>query len=222
MCIPAFATLGATMTGTTVTAATASQLATIGTLTALQGATAVAQYGLSIKAQKEQAKAQRRQQVRETEAERQRFQREMTANRLAEAQNNIIVAKELQEITRKTDIARGTAQVSAAEACVSGLSVNVLFGELEQQQSEAIFALQQQEQFNASARQLGLEDAQIRSMSNLAQINQPIAQPDYLTGLVNLAGTGLGIYSQNLKLAGDLGMDTFIPEPDPIPEVIIV
>ena len=223
MCIPAFATLGASMTGTTVTAATASQLATIGTLTALQGATALGQAQLSIETQKAQAKVQRQRQKQLEDAERVRFQREMTANRLAEQQNNVIAAKELQAITKKAETARALAQVSAGEAGVTGVSVDALFNQIEQQQAEAVFALEQQQQFNDTARALGLEEAQSKSAGNLAYINKPIAQPDILSTAFNLAGQGLAIYNRNLTLAGDLGMDTFVPTdttPAPLPEVI--
>jgi len=165
-----------------------------------------AQAGLSIHGQRQQAQAQEKMQRNASIAEQQRYLQEMTAMRLRERQEGIANAQQRQQITKKAREARATARVSAGEAGVAGLSVDALMNSFTQNEANALFSITQQEQFNATNRALGIEQAQMRSSGNLLRINKPIAQPDYLGAALSGAQTGMSAYS----FGKDSGMNDYL------------
>ena len=221
MCIVALAPLGAAMTGTTVAAATTAatataattaaataaataattQLATIGTITALQGASAAAQFALSIGSQKQQIKSQQRAQRRQAEAERDRFALEMTAKRINEMQEEKAVAQRKQEILKQGEQAISTATVAAGEAGVSGISVSAQLQDFERQEAQALFIASDIHNDRLTANWLDTTNSERASANTLTSINQPINQVDYLSPFINLGGQGLQIYSEAQEVA---------------------
>ena len=168
------------------------------TLAKLQMATAAASTLMSLTAQKNAAKAQGAAQAAAARRENARYQREATAQRLKEAQQDLALANEIKEASRKSKEARATAVVSAGESGVSGLSVDALIDDYTRQEAEHRFTLNEQARLTGINNQLQLQEAGFRNQDNLIRINKPIQKPDYLGSAVNLAGSYLQIQG-NLK-----------------------
>ena len=171
-------------------------------VTATMVVMSTAQAGMSIKAQTEAAKQQASAQSAASERESIRFRQEMTARRAKEAQDNKIAANEVQNIVEKTRKAKATARVSASEAGVTGQSVQQLLDDFERQEAQAMFAINEQQSMGQVNTMLQDQNAIFGSANKLAQINQPIEQPDYLGAAMNLAGSAMSIYkgTQTRKL----------------------
>tara|TARA_Y200000002_G_C22430767_1_gene557909 strand:+ start:85 stop:630 length:546 start_codon:yes stop_codon:yes gene_type:complete len=152
------------------------------------------QAGLTIKGQRDAAKAQAQVQRNATIAEQQRHLTEMSASRLKERQEKVAAAQRIQQSTTKAREARATARVSAGESGVAGLSVDALINDMTRKEAEYSFSVQQQMQFANMNRQLAFEDGANRSKMELLRINKPIAQPNVLGALVSGAQTGLSAY----------------------------
>ena len=164
----------------------------------------IAQGGMTVIGQRQQAKAQAQVQRNATIAEQQRHLAEMSAMRLKERQEKVAAAQRIQQATTKSREARATARVSAGEAGVAGISVDSLINDLTRKEAEYSFSVQQQMQFANMNRQLGFEDSANRSNMELLRINKPIAQPNVLGALVSGAQTGLSAYgSMNQAGFGD-------------------
>ena len=159
----------------------------------------LAQAGLSIHGQQQQAKTQERVQKNATLAEQQRHLQEMSAMRLRERQEKVAAAQGIQQSTKKAREARSTARVSAGESGVAGLSVDALINDLTRQEAEYSFSVQQQQQFNQVNRDLAFQDGAMQSRMNLLSINKPIAQPNYLGAALEGASTGLSAYGAMSK-----------------------
>ncbi len=156
-------------------------------------AVSAAQTGMSIKGQQEAAKQQERAQEAASEREAIRFGQEMTARRVKEAQDNKIAANEVQSIIKKTREAKATARVAAGEAGVTGASVQQLLDDFERQEAQAMFAISEQQSMGQVNTMLQDKQSIFASENKLAQINQPIQQPDYLGAAMNLAGSVMSI-----------------------------
>jgi hypothetical protein len=150
---------------------------------------------MSIKGQKQQAKAQAKAQQNASIAEQQRYLSEMSAMRLRERQEKVAAAQRIQQSTKAAREARATARVSAGEAGVAGLSVDALINDLTRKQGDFNSSIQQQLNFGEVNRTLGFEDASNRTRMNLLSINRPIAQPDYAGAALSGAQTGMSAYS---------------------------
>tara|TARA_R110002153_G_scaffold260708_1_gene420820 strand:- start:8149 stop:8763 length:615 start_codon:yes stop_codon:yes gene_type:complete len=161
----------------------------------------VAQAGLSIHGQRQQAKTQEKMQKNASAAEQQRYLSEVSASRLRERQEKIAASQQIQRTTTKAREARATARVSAGEAGVSGLSVDALINDMTRKEGEANFSIQQQMKFAEQSRAMGLDDSANRSRMNLLSINKPIEQPNYLGAILSGAQTGMSMYSAG-KSAG--------------------
>jgi len=155
----------------------------------------VAQAGLSIHGQRQQAKTQEKMQKNASAAEQQRYLSEMSASRLRERQEKVSAAQRIQQSTTKAREARATARVSAGEAGVAGLSVDALINDMTRKEAEFSFSVQQQLKFSDQNRSLGFQDSANRSRMNLLSINKPIAQPNYLGAILEGAQTGMSAYS---------------------------
>jgi hypothetical protein len=155
----------------------------------------VAQAGMSIHGQRQQAKTQEKVQKNASEAEQQRHLAQMSASRIRERQEMTSAAQAIQESTKKAREARATGRVSAGEAGVSGLSVDALLNDMTRKEAEYSFSVQQQQQFNQTNRDLGFQDGAMQSRMNLLSINKPIAQTNYLGAILDGAQTGMSAYS---------------------------
>lgn len=156
------------------------------------------QAGLSIKGQRDAAKAQATAQARASEAERQRFLQQMTASRIDQAQERIAAAKRIQAASKASRAALAKSVVSAGEAGVAGVSVDALEGDIQRETAEFVFGTEQQLEFNDIARNFAMEDAQMATTMNQIRINQPIQQPDFASAIFGGVRTGLNIQSLDL------------------------
>ncbi len=155
----------------------------------------IAQAGMQIQGQKQQAKTQAKVQANASAAERQRYLQEVSSMRVQQGQEQVAAAQRIQASTRKAREARATARVSAGEAGVAGLSVDALINDLTKQEAEYSFATQQQTQMNDVGRTMQLKDAGLGFTNNMLRINKPIEQPDYLGAALSGAQTGMSTYS---------------------------
>lgn len=157
--------------------------------------TGLLQAGLSIKGQRDAAKAQAAAQARASEAERQRFLQQMSAARIEQAQERIAAAKRIQAAAKASRAALSKSVVSAGEAGVAGISVDALEGDIQRETAEFVFGTEQQLEFNNIARNFALENAQMATTMNQIRINQPIQQPDFASSIFGGVQTGLNIKS---------------------------
>jgi hypothetical protein len=158
-------------------------------------AAGVAQTGLSIKSQRDAAKAQEKYQAAASKAESARAQQQMGAERIQQAFQNEERAKEIQNAARKADEARARARVSAGEAGVAGTSVDALLNDFSRQEAAFRFGLQRQGEQMDVSRELRLKDMGLQSYNTQISINKPIKQPDYAGAIASGISTGLSIYS---------------------------
>lgn len=193
MCPPILAPIGAALTGSAVatTSAGVASQAMLG-FTALS---TVATTGLTIRGQRQAAKAQAKAQANATKAERQRYLNEVSSMRMREQQENVAAAQRIQVAAQKAEEARATARVSAGEAGVAGLSVDALINDLSREEAQYRFSVTQQQEFTNINRELAFRDAGISSNMNMLRINKPIAQPDYAGAIVGGISTGVGLAS---------------------------
>ena len=158
-------------------------------------AMSAAQAGLQLAGQAKAAKQQAASQQAATERENLRFRQEMSARRAKEAFDAKIAVGEVQEIVNKTRKAKATARTAAGEAGVTGVAVDQLLTSFEQQEAQALFAIQEQQAMGRVNSLFQDRDAELASLNRLDQINQPIEGPDYLGTAVNLAGNVMKIQS---------------------------
>jgi len=174
---------------------------TAATMMKLQLATTIASTTMSLMAQRQQAQAQAQAQKDAAKRENARYLREASAQRLKEAQEDLVLANEIQESDKKARAARATAKVSAGESGVTGLSVDALMDDYTRQEADYRFSLTEQNRLQGINNQIQLDEMGYRNQNNLIKINQPIKKPDYLGSMVNLAGSSLTIqsnYNKNL------------------------
>ena len=160
----------------------------------------LASSGMSLMAQRNQAKAQKAAQKAATQRENARYRREASAMRLKEAQEDLVMTREIQDSAVKARAARSTAMVAAGESGVVGLSVDALIDDYTRQEADYRFSVTEQNRLTGINNQLQLTEAGYRSQNNLIKINKPIQKPNYLGEAVNLAGSFLNIqsnYKQN-------------------------
>jgi multidrug efflux pump subunit AcrA (membrane-fusion protein) len=154
----------------------------------------IAQAGMQIQGQRQQAKTQAKVQKNASAAERQRYLQEVSSMRIQQGQEQVAAAQRIQESTRKAREARSTARVSAGEAGVAGLSVDALINDLTREEASYNFATQQQTQMNDVNRTIQLDQAGLGFTNNMLRINRPIEQPNYLGAALGGAQTGLSTY----------------------------
>lgn len=159
---------------------------------AVIGATSTA---LSIRTQRQNAKAQEEAQRRAAEAEQERLRKELTAKRIREAQAMQAAQKRIQEADEATKKARARAVVSAGEAGVAGSSVDALEDDILREGGTFRFGIDRQLEFNKVAGIFSDDNAMMASQMNLIDINQPIKQVNYGDALMRGVSTGLSVAS---------------------------
>jgi hypothetical protein len=157
-------------------------------------ATTVASTALTIKGQKDQAKAQAIMQERATKAENKRLAEEGSAIRLNEQIQQENKAVEMQAAAIKAKQARARARTAAGEAGVAGQSVDDLINSFTQQEAAFRIGLRRQESQMDTARGAQLRGASSASEQNLIRINQPIQRPDYAGTIVRGINQGISSY----------------------------
>ena len=141
--------------------------------------------------QKQAADAQEKQQSLASQQERQRYLEEVTSLRQQQAQEQVARSQRLQEAEIKGKEAKAQAVVSAGEGGVAGLSVEALVANISRKEASYAFSEQKQAEMMNVGRTLELQSAGAGYQRNLLRINQPIAQPDYVSAIISGAQTGI-------------------------------
>ena len=149
-------------------------------------AMSAASQAANIGAQRQQAKAQEAAQLQASLSETERFQLAQRAERARQADEEVTSTLEKEKARREETEAIATTITAAEEAGVSGTSVGLAVGEYAAKSAEYRASLDLQQRMNEAARRLGVESAGKAYENRMTQINQPIAQPNYL-------GAALGI-----------------------------
>lgn len=147
----------------------------------------------TINSQKQAAKSQERQQERASAAERTRVQKQMSSMRAQEGAENRAAAIELQRAQVVSYEAFGEA--AAIDNGVGGNSIQAIQNEYLRALGNERQGIYQQLAENNIQREYGFDSARSQAEMNLININQPIAQPDYLGAAVGGASMGLSAYS---------------------------
>jgi len=156
------------------------------------GATAA---GASFVGQRQQAKAQSAYQRQASIAERQRALQEQRSIRMRQGQEQEATNREINEMSKKAREAVSTAQVSAGESGVSGLSVDALLKDYENQSLAYNMGLTGQQEMKDVQTGLALTDAGFRTVNRQIGINRPVRIPGYLEGALRVTGAGIQGYA---------------------------
>lgn len=195
MCIfvPAGVAAGALQVSTTMTAAT---VAAINTALVTAAATAA-----SMSAANANAKAMANWQQKQADAQAKVAKADAISKYGAlqdrAAEQEIAQGAALQENRRKALEAQSIGTVMAGEGGVKGSSVGLLLGDLERQNQDYQTSVLQQEKFREG--QFIRESEAVSAGHTAALWNSapgPIATPDYLGGLLGVAGASYGAYNQ--------------------------
>ena len=149
---------------------------------------------------RQQAKAQAAYQAQSAAAERQRALQEQSSIRMRQAQEQEATARELEQVSRKSQEALARARVSAGEAGVAGASVQALMDDYTRQEAGYRAATLRQQEMSALGTQLGLEQAGLASQQRLIGIQQPISKPSFLTAGLGAISGGLSGYRTGLDI----------------------
>jgi uncharacterized protein HemX len=161
--------------------------------------------GASFIGQRQQAKAQSAYQRQASIAERQRALQEQRSIRMRQGQEQEATNREINEMSKKAREAVSTAQVSAGESGVSGLSVDALLQDYENQSLAYNMGLTRQQEMRDVQTGLALTDAGFRTVSNQIGINRPVSKPSFLEGALSVASSGLSGYRTGLEIKKEIG-----------------
>jgi hypothetical protein len=171
-------------------------------------AMAVASQAANVGAQRQQAKAQEASQLQASLSETERFQLAQRAEKARQADEEITSTLEKEKARREETESIATTITAAEEAGVSGTSVELAVGEYAAKSAEYRATLDLQQRMNEAARRLGVESAGNAYENRMTQINQPIAQPNYLGAALNIGQTiagGVFGYQQRQMTKGLMG-----------------
>lgn len=208
MCWMVLAPLGAALTGGAVASTTAAA-GTIGTMAALQGITAGAQFI----GQRRQAKAQAKYQEAASRQEAARLRQEQTAMRIRQDQEMQAKQSELFALQQRARASMASAQVAAGEAGVTGTSVDLLLDDYYRQMGNYQYALTREQGFQEVATGLALQDAEARSDQYTTQLMRPINQPSVLEGIAGIASSVAQGAAQGTTMASARGLSFTDPVP---------
>lgn len=150
----------------------------------------------SVAAQQQQAKAQRAAQQQASLREMERMQLSSRAERARQADEETSVALERQKASRQEAEAIGTTITAAEESGVSGTSVGLAVDEYARKNAEYQAALSLQQRMNETARRLGFESTGLAYANRMADINQPIAGPNYLGAITGIGSSLVSGFNQ--------------------------
>jgi hypothetical protein len=159
---------------------------------------------------RQQAKAQAAYQAQSAAAERQRALQEQSSIRMRQAQEQEATARELEQVSRKSQEALARARVSAGEAGVAGASVQALMDDYTRQEAGYRAATLRQQELTGVGTQLGLEQAGLASQQRLIGIQQPISKPSFLTAGLSAISGGLSGYRTGLDISSRMGSPSTI------------
>ncbi len=123
----------------------------------------------------------------------------------ADREKEIAMSAKKRANQLKADEARAFAVSQAGETGVKGQSVGLMLDDLDKQDSAFVTALDQQEMFqNAQFIRQGERIRAGHQAGYLAAVPDPVPQPNYLQGIVNIGSTALGTY---IDAGGTFGED---------------
>ena len=159
---------------------------------------------MQYKAAKQQAEMQRRYQAQAAAAERTRAQRQMTGERMQQAQQLEAIGR--QERERRLSKAEAIGLEQAKDRGVSGMSVLQVQNDYLADLGAELEPLQRQRGLIAAGKTLALEDIGLASQQRLISIDQPIAEPVKPRGLglqdlLSVASGGLQGYQLGSSLS---------------------
>ncbi|MBV54166.1 MAG: hypothetical protein CL816_08970 [Coxiellaceae bacterium] len=160
--------------------------------------------GASFVGQRQQAKAQSAYQRQASIAEQQRALQEQRSIRMRQGQEKEATNREINEMSKKAREAVSTAQVSAGEAGVSGLSVDALLQDYENQSLAYNMGLTRQQEMRDVQTGLALTDAGFRTVNNQIGINRIVSKPGFLEGGLRVASSGLSGFASGYGLGREL------------------
>ncbi|QDP59118.1 MAG: putative internal virion protein [Prokaryotic dsDNA virus sp.] len=158
------------------------------------------QAGAQFYGQRQQAKQQIAYQRQASIAEQQRAQQEQTSIRMRQGQEQEATAREINEMSKKAREAVSTAKVSAGEAGVSGVSVDALLTDYENQSLAYNMGITRQQEMKDVQTGLALTDAGFRTMNNQIGINRPVNKPSFLEGALSVGSSAISGYRSGLEL----------------------
>jgi len=158
---------------------------------------------MQYQAAKQQAEMQRRYQAQAAAAERQRALRQMTGERIQQAQQEEAIGRQTRERELATQAAVGLEQ--ARDRGVAGQSVTAVMGEYLANLGAAREALGRQQELIGVGKAMALEDIGLASQQRLISIDQPIAEPVKPRGfgiqdVLGIASGGLQGYRTGLGI----------------------
>ena len=163
---------------------------------------------MQYQAAKQQAEMQRRYQAQAAAAERQRAQRQMTGERLQQAQQLEAIDRQERErgLTKQAEAATELTKFRG----VSGMSVLQVQNDYLASLGFELEPLQRQRGLIAAGKTLALEDMALASQQRLISIDQPIAEPIKPRGLglqdaLSVASGGLQGYRTGLEIKKAIG-----------------
>jgi len=182
----------------------AAVMAVVGGLQA--GASALGaqqQRQMQYKAAKQQAEMQRRYQAQAAAAERTRALRQMTGERMQQAQQLEAIGR--QERERRLSKAEAIGLEQARDRGVAGQSVTAVMSDYLADLGAELEPLQRQRGLIAAGKTLALEDMALASQQRLISIDQPIAEPVKPRGfgiqdVLGIASGGLQGYRTGLEI----------------------
>jgi len=158
---------------------------------------------MQYQAAKQQAEMQRRYQAQAAAAERTRAQRQMTGERMQQAQQEEAIGRQTRERELATQAAVGLEQ--ARDRGVAGQSVTAVMGDYLANLGAAREALGRQQELIGVGKAMALEDIGLASQQRLISIDQPIAEPVKPRGfgiqdVLSVASGGLEGYRTGLGI----------------------
>ena len=163
---------------------------------------------MQYQAAKQQAEMQRRYQAQAAAAERTRAQRQMTGERMQQAQQLEAIGR--QERERRLSKAEAIGLEQAKDRGVSGMSVLQVQNDYLADLGAELEPLQRQRELIAAGKTLALEDIGLGSQQRLISIDQPIAEPVRPRGfgiqdVLGIASGGLQGYRTGLEIKKAIG-----------------
>jgi len=168
------------------------------------------QAGVQFAGARQQAKAQAAYQAQAAAAEQQRALQEQSSIRMQQAQQQEATARELQQVSRKSQEALARARVSAGEAGVAGASVTALMDDYTRQEAGYRAATLRQQELTGVGTQLGLEQAGLASQQRLIGINQPINKPSVLGAVLQAGSQAMSGYATGQGISSRMGSPSTI------------
>jgi hypothetical protein len=201
MCLPFLAPIGVAI------GASAANAAAVGTLAAFSLAATAASAGLSFAGQKQAADAQEYQYKEGQRLANENLMLQYQQMAVRQREEQIAKSQQVQQITAEARNAFSTIATEAGEAGIQGNTVNILMGEFERQQGEALANLNLNYDFRN--RQLQLEQLGMRGQAEAAMIRAypTQGQPSIFSPLLQVGAGALNTVNMygNLDRMGQTG-----------------